>query len=47
MAELPLSMRVAVERLRARPAGEFILRLYREERHLAGTLATTSGKAQG
>lgn len=30
--ELPPAMRVDVERLRARPAGQFILRIYREER---------------
>ena len=32
LAELPAAMRVDVEQLRARPAGQFILRLYREER---------------
>ncbi len=30
--ELPTAMRVAVERWRARPAGQFILRLYKENR---------------
>jgi cytochrome P450/glutathione S-transferase len=32
LAELPAGMRADVELLRARPAGQFILRLYREER---------------
>jgi cytochrome P450/glutathione S-transferase len=32
LEELPPEMRAGVEQLRARPAGQFILRLYREER---------------
>lgn len=42
--ELPAAMRSAVERFRARPAGQFILRLYKENRPLRAPDLVALGK---
>ncbi len=48
LTELPAGMRADVEQLRARPAGQFILRLYREERpHPAPDLVATGEHQSG